>query len=151
MEPLGLPFVIMVSCPGTGCHWTEPGSVVVAPSLWVLIDMGKIPLSLHSRLSSPRLPWPLVTGEVLQSSCHLCGLLLNCPLAPHRFFTSLLQLPHTDTTLLPLLSQITRRKNTSGGCKFLLWSCLGFVVQGQPQPECSILCLTDFFQRCCSC
>lgn len=39
-------FVRIASCPLTGHHWTNPGSVQFAPSLEVFIDTNKNPLSL---------------------------------------------------------------------------------------------------------
>lgn len=69
MELAVFQFVSIVSCPGTGCHWKEPGSFLFALSL---IFIGKIPLSLpFSRLNSPS--WPFLLGEVLWSLQHLCG------------------------------------------------------------------------------
>lgn len=52
-EPSVFQFVPVASWPGTEHHWKEPGSVLFAPSLQLLIDTDMISLSFpFSRLSS---------------------------------------------------------------------------------------------------
>lgn len=49
-------FVPSASAPATGCFWEEPGPVIFAPSLQVLICVVEMPLSLLFRLNSPSSP-----------------------------------------------------------------------------------------------
>ena len=42
-DPPVFPWVPIASCPVTGYHWKEPGSILFAPSLQVFVYIGKIP------------------------------------------------------------------------------------------------------------
>lgn len=78
IEPPVFWFVLPTSCPGTGHHWKEPGSVFFAPSLQVFIDVDEIPLKppLHQAEWS-QLYQPLLSGEMFQSFHCLDGSTLD--------------------------------------------------------------------------
>lgn len=74
MESPVLQFVLIASCPLTGHHGKDPGSIFFAPSLQVVAHIDEIPpefpfLQAEQSHSSQ----PLLTGEVLQSPDHLGG------------------------------------------------------------------------------
>lgn len=77
-EPPGIQIVAVASCPPSGSHWKDPGSVLFALSLQVFIDFGEILLGLFSRLNCPQLSQPLLILGVLQSFDHLGGPSLDC-------------------------------------------------------------------------
>ena len=73
-EPSVFQFVLSASGPATGYHWKEPGSVLMAPSLQVLLCSEKT----HPELSllqaeQSQLSQPLLIGEMLQSVHHHSG------------------------------------------------------------------------------
>lgn len=96
VEYLVLLFVPMASCPATGHHGQEPGSILFELSLYIFKDIDKILLSLlffQAELSHLF----LLTEEVSQSLDHVCDVMLD---SVHYAEISLVQDgPEPDTAL----------------------------------------------------
>ena len=83
-------------CPIIVCHREEPGSILVALTLYIFININKVtPQSPLLQTKETQLPQPFFIREVLHSLNHLC-----CPaLDPLQQFPVLLELrgPELDT------------------------------------------------------
>lgn len=64
-------FLAIATCPVTGHHWKEPGTILLAPTLEIFICINEIPS--HPSLPTLNRPSSLITGEMLQTPNHLCG------------------------------------------------------------------------------
>ena len=104
LEFLVFQFVPVVSCPVTGNHWEESGSLLFIPSLQVFIHIGKIssePSFLQDELF--QLSQPFFIGEMLKSVNHLPGPLLDSP--QYVYASLVLGTPELDPALQMLPHQ----------------------------------------------
>ena len=63
-------------CPITGCHWEEPGSILLTHTLYIFININEVTFQYHLlQAKETQLPQPFLLREMLQS-LHHCGSVL---------------------------------------------------------------------------